>query len=278
VLTSTIAGSKKNLLVPKTSVLWTGKRALVYVKVPGRLEPSFINREIVLGPEAGEFYVVTDGLREGEEIAVNGVFRIDAAAQLAGKPSMMNPDGGRESLGHDHGATETDGSGDNHTRHQDMDMNSGTKMVDPTFRKQLTELFMVYLDMKNAFIESDQEVVTERAKEVCQALDKVNMEMLKGDTHLKWMDQLETLNHSLKKIMNSNNIEIQRAAFAAFNLAFYKSIKTFGLHENTIYYQYCPMVFDNEGAYWLSDIEKIENPYFGEAMLSCGETKETLQY
>jgi Cu(I)/Ag(I) efflux system membrane fusion protein len=108
VLTSTIAGSKKDLLVPKTSVLWTGKRALVYVKVPGRLQPSFINREIVLGPEAGEYYVVNEGLKEGEEIAVNGVFRIDAAAQLAGKPSMMNPDGGKINSGHDHGDMEMD--------------------------------------------------------------------------------------------------------------------------------------------------------------------------
>lgn len=93
------------LLIPKSSVLWTGKRAVVYVKVPDRKNLSFVYREIELGPEAGNFYVVSSGLMEGEEIAMNGVFKIDAAAQLAGKPSMMNPEGGKVSTGHDHGGT-----------------------------------------------------------------------------------------------------------------------------------------------------------------------------
>jgi Cu(I)/Ag(I) efflux system membrane fusion protein len=92
ILTSTIAGNKKDLLIPKTAALWTGKRAVVYVKIPGREQPTFNYREIVLGPSAGNFYVVDSGLSEGGEVAVNGVFKIDAAAQLAGKPSMMNPE------------------------------------------------------------------------------------------------------------------------------------------------------------------------------------------
>ena len=41
-----------------------------------------------------ESYVVTDGLDEGEEIVTSGAFSVDAAAQLQGKPSMMNPGGG----------------------------------------------------------------------------------------------------------------------------------------------------------------------------------------
>ncbi|MEN8250645.1 MAG: efflux RND transporter periplasmic adaptor subunit [Bacteroidota bacterium] len=106
IIESMIAASSDQLLIPKSSVLWTGKRAVVYVKVPGREMHSFQYREIVLGPEAGEYYVVSSGLDEGEEIVMNGVFKIDAAAQLAGKPSMMNPEGGKMSTGHDHGQME----------------------------------------------------------------------------------------------------------------------------------------------------------------------------
>lgn len=91
ILISNTAENTNELLIPKSSILWTGKRAVVYVKIPERKTASFIYREIVLGPEAGNLYVVRDGLSEGEEIAVNGVFKIDAAAQLAGKSSMMNP-------------------------------------------------------------------------------------------------------------------------------------------------------------------------------------------
>ncbi len=104
ILNSKIAGSENQILIPKTALLWTGKRAVVYVKVPERENPSFRYREIVLGPEAGNFYVVASGLNEGEEIAVNGVFKIDAAAQLQGLQSMMNPDGGVVSTGHNHGS------------------------------------------------------------------------------------------------------------------------------------------------------------------------------
>ena len=101
ILQSQLAGKTDHLLIPKSSILWTGKRAVVYVKVPERESPSFLYREITLGPEAGNDYVVAEGLEEGEVIAVNGVFKIDAAAQLEGKPSMMNPGGGMGSSGHE---------------------------------------------------------------------------------------------------------------------------------------------------------------------------------
>jgi Cu(I)/Ag(I) efflux system membrane fusion protein len=101
IINSTIAAGNSHLLIPKSSILWTGKRAVVYVKVQDRESPSFIYREITLGAEAGNFYVVADGLSEGEEIATNGVFKIDAAAQLQGLPSMMNPGGGAGSTPHD---------------------------------------------------------------------------------------------------------------------------------------------------------------------------------
>jgi membrane fusion protein, copper/silver efflux system len=100
---SNIAANTQKILIPKSAVLWTGKRSVVYIKVPNRENPSFIYREIVLGPEAGSFYIIEDGLQIGEEIAVNGVFKIDASAQLMGLPSMMNPDGGMISTGHNHG-------------------------------------------------------------------------------------------------------------------------------------------------------------------------------
>ncbi len=100
IIIPTISNNQKDILIPKTAVLWTGKRSVVYVKVPDREQTTFLYRQIVLGPDAGDFYVVKEGLNEGEEIAVNGVFKIDAAAQLEGKTSMMNPDSGASSTEH----------------------------------------------------------------------------------------------------------------------------------------------------------------------------------
>ena len=85
------AGNKESLLIPKTAVLWTGKRSVVYVKTGN----DFVYREIILGPETGDYYVVISGLYEGEEVVRNGVFKVDASAQLLGKASMMNPEGGK---------------------------------------------------------------------------------------------------------------------------------------------------------------------------------------
>lgn len=90
IITSKLPINEDVILVPKSAVLWTGKRGVVYVKIPEREHNSFIYREVILGEDAGDFYVIKKGLEEGEEIATNGVFKIDAAAQLAGKKSMMN--------------------------------------------------------------------------------------------------------------------------------------------------------------------------------------------
>src|SRR5664280_2460406 len=97
IVSTTLNEYSDNMVIPKTAVLWTGKRSVVYVKEPGTDEPIFKLREIGLGPMLGESYVITDGLTEGEEIVTSGTFSVDAAAQLEGKPSMMNPRGGKTS-------------------------------------------------------------------------------------------------------------------------------------------------------------------------------------
>lgn len=80
------------LVVPKSAVLWTGKRSIVYVKDEKSNTPAFALREVNLSTDIGNYYVVKQGLMEGEEVVSNGTFQVDAAAQLAGKPSMMNSD------------------------------------------------------------------------------------------------------------------------------------------------------------------------------------------
>ena len=131
--------------------------------------------------------------------------------------------------------------------------------------------------MKDAFVATDAKKVASEAKDVIKALKLVDMALLKGDAHIVWMEQLETLNSTISGISKSNDIEKQRQEFVQFNLAFYKSVKMFGLENVTAYYQYCPMANNDKGAYWLSETEAIRNPYFGDAMLSCGETKETIK-
>ena len=94
--------SAKPLVIPAGAPLITGKRAVVYVELPDRKRPTFEGREIVLGPRAGDFYIVRHGLSEGELVVTQGNFKIDSALQILAKPSMMTPEGGGGG-GHDHG-------------------------------------------------------------------------------------------------------------------------------------------------------------------------------
>ena len=89
------------LVIPASAPLITGRRAVVYVAAKDRPR-SYEGREIVLGPRAGDYYLVRQGLSEGELVVVNGNFKIDSAIQIRAKPSMMSPEGGGPSPGHQH--------------------------------------------------------------------------------------------------------------------------------------------------------------------------------
>ena len=303
------------LVIPRTAVLWTGKRSVVYVKQTGTVEPVFKIREIELGPMLGNSYVVVDGLTVGEEIVTQGAFSVDAAAQLEGKPSMMNPSGGIVSSMPGMDMPGDTKAGDNKNLPADikpgntkskedksmpgMDMPSDTKSnsskknekagltitgktakvnVSMDFTMQLNSVFDQYIILKEAFVQSDANKVKQAAQKVQQALAKVDMKLLKGDAHVQWMEISGNMGNQIKQIASSVKIEDQRIAFSDFSDQIYKAIKTFGLMGKTVYYQFCPMAINNKGAYWLSELKSIRNPYFGEQMMNCGETKETLNY
>ena len=259
------------VVVPKSAVMWTGQRSVVYVKSVSDQGLNFQLREVTLGPSLGDSYVIGEGLEIGEEIAIHGTFSIDAAAQLAGKPSMMSPDAGSSESEHNHGAM------DMSPTYESIAAVERVSGINSTFKAQLTKVYDAYLKMNSAFVDSDAKQVASEAKEVIKALKLVDMALLKGDAHMKWMDQLEVLNSTISAISKTDDIEKQRHAYIQFNLAFYESIKMFGLDNTTAYFQYCPMANDDKGAYWLSSKKDILNPYFGDAMLTCGETKETIK-
>lgn len=102
-VSSSLKQQGDGIVIPKSAVLWTGKRSIVYVKQTNTETPAFLLREIELGPSLGSSYVVMSGINDGEEIVTNGAFSIDATAQLEGKRSMMNNEAEHENHeGHNH--------------------------------------------------------------------------------------------------------------------------------------------------------------------------------
>lgn len=257
-----LAEYRDKLIIPRSAVLWTGKRSVVYVKQPESDDPVFKIRDIEIGPMLGNSYVVLNGLEEGEEIVTQGAFNVDAAAQLEGKPSMMNTAGG-EAPTHNHSEVTPD----------DEKPEVGT-----AFKKQLNAVFDQYIVLKDAFIGSNAQHVKNAASKVQQHIAKVDMKLITGAAHEQWNNNANKLQSHLKKIVAAKSIEEQRLVFSSFNNDFYGVVKNFGLAGRTVYYQFCPMANNDKGAYWFSKSEPIENPYFGESMLTCGENKETLKY
>ena len=86
-----------------------------------------------------------------------------------------------------------------------------------------------------------------------------------------------TIASSASKITNAGDIEAQRAAYSTLSNEFISRVKKSGLTKGELYVDYCPMAFDNKGAYWLSNQKGIRNPYFGDKMMTCGEITETVR-
>jgi Cu(I)/Ag(I) efflux system membrane fusion protein len=182
IFSTTLPEFSNNLIVPKSAVLWTGKRSIVYVKQTGIDEPVFRMREIELGPALGDSFVVVSGLAEGEEIVTNGTFSVDAAAQLAGKPSMMNPAGGASSTGHDHGTTPaTD---------QDGSMTSPTNMGHNTTSA---------VEAKTSAIVSHAEFRVEGLCEMCKERIETTAKSVHGVVAAEWNMESKMLHISFDK-------------------------------------------------------------------------------
>ncbi|MEP0368603.1 MAG: efflux RND transporter periplasmic adaptor subunit [Cyclobacteriaceae bacterium] len=264
------------LTVPKSAVMWTGKRSVVYVKLSTDQGLYFKMREVTLGPSLGDAYIIEKGLEPGEEIAVNGTFSIDAAAQLAGKPSMMSPEGGAAMTGHDHSGM-SQGSSQTNNQMNMLQVNESevTYDSDSEFKEQLQAVFSAYLPVKDALIESDVNTASKEAENLKKAIDEVDMKLVKDEAHIEWMKDLNILQKSTEGIQNETDLEKARMMLSPLSDQLFHSLKKYQVEVDG-YRQYCPMAMDNQGAFWISDSDKILNPYFGDAMLTCGNVEEHL--
>ena len=256
------AAQDRPLVIPASAALLTGKRAIVYVKVPGKERPTFEGREIVLGARAGDYYLVKHGLTVGERVVTKGNFKLDAELQIRAKPSMMTPQGG--------------GGSDEHARHGAA-MPQAKSTVSPEFRAQLGAVVEDYLDVQAALAEDDHGAAAGSAKNALGALAKVDMGLVTGKDHVDWMKHAGDLEALLAAVAGADGIELARAQFALLSEQITALLTRFGVPKGKLYKAWCPMAFDNRGASWIQSQEEINNPYFGEAMLRCGEIKEVLK-
>jgi Cu(I)/Ag(I) efflux system membrane fusion protein len=247
------AAAAPPLVIPATAPLITGRRAVVYVAKPGA-EGVYEGREIELGPRAGDFYVVQSGLTEGERVVTRGNLKIDSAVQILGKTSMMSA-----------GEEMVEGFG--------LEV-PGEDEAPEAFRAQLGNTVKAYLGIHRALSEDDFEQARSSAAKMLEALVRVDMGLLDHAGRENGMDPLTAMRDSAGKISGAEDIRSARAEFEDLSKLLGKSARRFGLPaDQTLFVVFCPMAFDNRGADWLQDHRDVKNPYFGAAMLRCGEVK-----
>jgi Cu(I)/Ag(I) efflux system membrane fusion protein len=221
--------SKKPLVIPVTAALVTGTRAIVYVEVPNADKPTYEGREIVLGPRAGNYYIVRNGLEEGQRVVTKGNFKIDSALQIQAKPSMMTPDGG--------------GSGG---MHMNMNMGQGSRgkpsdekkgqmtMGLPAASRQQIDAVITASDaVANAVKDSDLSQVYLAFAGLGKAIKQVDMKLLDEHPHMLWMEMSMRLDNDAVEGQQSKTLHEAQMVLESLktNISALKS--KFGLMQNS---------------------------------------------
>jgi len=145
---------------------------------------------------------------------------------------------------------------------------------------QLMNVVTDYYQLKDAFVATDAAKADEAAKKLAQSTEKMKT-AVKGDSSVgaNVLPYLDTVSMSSEKLLAEQDptIEKKRAHFEKVSDAMYVLLKNVELKNAGVYRQFCPMAFDDKGAYWLSNENEIRNPYFGKKMLECGEVTDSLK-
>jgi len=230
------------LVIPATAPLITGKRAVVYVEKPGTEQPTYEGREIELGPRAGEVYVVREGLAEGERVVVEGNFKLDSALQIRAKPSMMLPDGA---------ATRP------------------APKVEPPLAGLAAEPVRGFID---AYLELQRALAADDLPRTAAAFERVEAALGAAVS----LPRHAELHAATVAGRNGRDLASQRAAFRDLSVpAIPLARRARAAIPEGLVVAYCPMAFES-GASWLQVGEGIRNPYYGAAMLECGEVTDPL--
>jgi len=166
------------LVIPASAPLLTGTRAIVYVELPDTKEPTFEGREIVLGPRAGDYYLVKHGLSEGDLVVTSGNFKIDSALQIQAKPSMMTPEGGGGG-GHDHGGGAKKAATGEPAATVDLPISVRRKL------EQIGEAFKV---IQTAAEGDDREAIRSAWRNFGRLVQSIDADSLTGHAKMVWKE------------------------------------------------------------------------------------------
>jgi len=130
---------------------------------------------------------------------------------------------------------------------------------------QLPQLLSNYYDIKNALVAGNENLASARASEFIKTANNIDYKLISEGN-------INALLKDATSISESKDLKKQREYFANFSGNMILLAKSTKLGDAPIYEQYCPM----KKASWLSSDKVIKNPYYGSAMLTCGNITGTI--
>ena len=150
------------------------------------------------------------------------------------------------------------------------------------FNQSFTQLLNAYNNLKNALVASDTEKASAAALALRVAADSLKVNEIKGDSTGAIKETAASftsaITASAQALAAEKDIKGKRKEFEMIADNIWNLTRTVRYTGQKLYWQYCPMAFDNKGAYWISYERDIKNPYFGSEMLNCGSVEDSLDY
>ena len=161
---------------------------------------------------------------------------------------------------------EHDGHG--HSKHDSDGTISETQVYQGSIAKAAaTALLNAYLELKDGLVAADAEKAKSGASKI---LAIFTPDVVMDGT-------LEAIKKDAGHIAGASAVSQQRDHFNSLSNNILAVVEATKANEGNLFVQFCPMAFDGKGANWLSVTEEIRNPYFGDKMLKCGKTIETIK-
>lgn len=162
-----------------------------------------------------------------------------------------------------------------------MDMegmdHDGMMMGDEQEATEVTAIIDHYLELKNALVADNSQEAASAGKMVYDAFAQFDRSSIAEAQQQEVEDIfVDAMEHAQHIAENEGNIVHQREHFDILSIDLNDLLAITGT-DRKLYQAYCPMYNDNQGGIWLSATEEIKNPYFGSAMLTCGEVQEVIQ-
>ncbi len=250
------------VVIPATAPLLTGKRAIVYVAMsdaPGTYE----GREVELGPRAGEFFIVRSGLSEGDTVVAHGALRVDSAAQILGRKSMMNlPQSAHDPL----------------PAKSEPTAAVGIDFTNEQARIHFHNVFREYHAIHDGLARDQLHDAVQSAKRLLEVATVRPRAHSPSQSENALDARFQEYKAAAERISTAQTIGAARAAFETLSNGLIAVVKQSGAPgPDPLRLYHCPMAFNNRGADWLQSSADMRNPYFGAEMLTCGVLKEMIQ-